>query len=248
MKKKKLGVISGMGTRAGLLFLQKLTDRIEAPTDQDFPEFFVHNNSTIPDRTKAIVYNGKSPVNELIRSLKIMEKCNVDLIVVTCITSYFFINQLQDPIKYKILNPIQLLLENLRYEYNHVNKVGLLATTGTITSGLFHQAMANTSFDLITPNDYIQEEKLMKSIYMKGGLKSAQIDNKAYALFQEAVDDLKQQKAELIIGGCTEVQIGLDKIEEDILFIDVIDLLINEVIQKMNLKKKTKIEESIIYE
>ena len=78
----------------------------------------------------------------------------------------------------------------------------------------------------------------MKSVYMKGGLKSAQISKKAHMLFQESVNKLKEKDIDVIIGGCTEVQIGFSKIEETKPYIDVVDVLVEEVIKKMNLKSK----------
>jgi aspartate racemase len=236
LKKKKLGVISGMGTRAGLFFLNKLTERISASKDQDFPEFIVHNNSKIPDRTLAIINGEKSPKEELLRSIGLMKQCEVNYIVSTCVTSYYFINRLDDESKKDILNPIDLVFDKISANFNYPLKIGLLATTGTIKSCLFHDKFYNSPFELVTLDEYEQEEKFMKSVYMDGGLKSAQISNSAHMIFQEAVNKLKDKNVDLIIGGCTEVQIGFSKIEETVPYIDVIDVLVEEVIHKMNLK------------
>jgi aspartate racemase len=235
--RNKLGIISGMGTRAGLLFLNKLIEKTDAKCDQDFPEFIVHNNSQVPDRTLAIVYNEESPVYELKRSLEMLEKCDVDYIISTCVTSYYFLNQFDFAGKSKILNPIELIAKRLLREYNHVQKIGLLATTGTINSKLFHDKFKNLPFELITLNKTDQEEKFMKSVYMEGGFKSSEISDTAYNLFNEALESLIDKDVELIIGGCTEVQIGIKKANADIEFLDVIDVLVDEVVDIMNLKK-----------
>ena len=226
-----------MGTKAGLLFINKLTENIEAIKDQDFPEFILHNNSQVPDRTLAIVYGEKSPENQLLRSLDVMKKCEVDFIVSTCITSYFFLNQLEYRLKHNILNPIDLVAETLMRDYKDVRRVGILATTGTIKSKLFHRRFKNLPFELVTLDDIEQEEKFMKSVYMEGGLKSAQISNEAYGLFQDAVNELKNKSVDIIIGGCTEVQIGYHKIEETIPYVDAVDVLVDTVIDKLNLKR-----------
>ncbi|GGG20405.1 aspartate racemase [Dokdonia pacifica] len=239
--RKKLGVISGMGTRAGLLFIDKLINSIEAPTDQDFPEFILHNNSQIPDRTLSIIYGQESPENELLRSIELMNACDVDFMVSTCITSHHFLGQLSSRITKNFINPIDLVVRELVEHPYYINKVGLLATTGTITSGLFHRKFENTNIELVTLNSEDQESKFMKSVYMKGGLKSSQITPDAYSLFEEAVDRLKMQQPDVIIGGCTEVQIGLQNLDIDFHYIDVIDVLVQEIIEKMNLKVKEKL-------
>lgn len=227
-----------MGTRAGLLFVNKLVESIEAPKDQDFPEFILHNNSRVPDRTLSIVYGEESPVDELIRSLEMMKQWDVDYIVSTCITSYFFLNQLEDHLTFNIVNPIDLIFQKLQKEYKHHIRIGLLATTGTIRSELFHKKFMNSSFELVFLDDDDQEEKFMKSVYMEGGFKSAQIDDEAYCLFQDAVTALKEKKIDLIIGACTEVQIGFNGIAESLPYIDLIDVLVTEVIRLMDLKSK----------
>ncbi|WP_306352322.1 aspartate/glutamate racemase family protein [Flavobacterium sp. '19STA2R22 D10 B1'] len=235
MPTKTLGIISGMGTRAGLLFVNKLIERINAPSDQDFPEFILHNNSKIPDRTLAIVYDEECPLIELKRSINKLQDCDVDFIVSTCVTSYFFINQLENSVKENIINPIELVFAAIKEKHSNYKKIGLLATTGTIKSKLFHEIFAKSSFELITLDDFEQEEKFMKSVYGKEGFKSSIISNESYALFEDAIDAFKMKGVDLIIGGCTEAQIGYDYITTDIPYIDVIDVLIDEVIYKMNL-------------
>ena len=227
-----------MGTHAGILFLNKLLGNLDAQRDQDFPEFIFHNNSQVPDRTRAIIYNEVSPLNELKRSLEILTGCNVDYIVSTCVTSYYFLNQLDKPASGKLIDPIELIVKKLMNEYPHVQKIGLLATTGTLKSELFHKAFSNLPFELIALTPEIQEQKFMKAVYGDGGFKSFPVAPAAYKLFLEAVNYLIDQDVELILGGCTEVQIGLKAVKPSVECLDVIDVLVEEVVRIMNLKNK----------
>lgn len=232
----KFGIISGMGTRAGLYFVNKLIDKIHAPKDQDFPEFILHNNSRVPDRTLAIVYGEESPEKELLRSINFMNENNVDHIIITCVTSFYYISKFDYSKRSKILNPIDLIYNSIKEKSNGMNRIGLLVTTGTLKSKLFQQRFQNTDFKIITLDEQDQEEKFMKSIYMEGGLKSSKISDDAFLLFQEAVEALKKKKIDMIIGGCTEVQIGYSKINETLPYFDVVDALVDDIIKKLNLK------------
>ncbi|MBQ4803342.1 aspartate/glutamate racemase family protein [Aquimarina sp. MMG015] len=238
--KKKIGIISGMGTRAGLYFVNKLIDQIHAPKDQDFPEFILHNNSSVPDRTLAIVYGKKSPERELLRSIKMMNELQVDYIVLTCITSYHFVNMLDKELLKNILNPVELTINVLLQK--GYRRIGLMATTGTIKSKLFHKH--SEEIDLITLNEKEQEELFMKSIYMDGGLKSSEIKEEAYYLFEKAFDTLKEYEVDVMVGGCSEVQIGYENITTEIPYIDTMSVLVDEVIKVMNLKKTTNEQEA----
>lgn len=241
MEQPKLGIISGMGTRAGMYFVNKLIDQIDAPTDQDFPEFFMHNNSAIPDRTLAIVYGETSPINELERSLNMMKKVGADYIVSTCITSYHYLRQMDPELTINLLDPIKMIGEEIARNFPEVRRVGILATTGTMKSKLFHHEFEKLPYDLVQLNPIDQEEKFMKSVYMDGGFKSSIISNQAYELFNDAIEILKAQQVDLIIGGCTEVQIGMERVDQDFKYLDATDVLINYLVKALNLNVKSEL-------
>lgn len=228
---KTVGIISGMGTKAGLEFLNKFIGKINACNDQEFPEFIFHNNSSIPDRTKSILNIGPSPVEELKRSIKLLSASNADYIISTCVTSYHFLNQFEYDESDKIIDPIQILVQRIKKEYPAIKKIGLLATTGTIRSGLFERAFKDSSVEIITLDDYYQEEKLMKSIYMPNGFKSSHSNTKAHQLFSDAVDKITELGSELLVGACTEIQFGMARKKTDLPYIDVIDIMVDEIIE-----------------
>jgi aspartate racemase len=228
---KILGIISGMGTRAGLAFVDKLIAGLDAKRDQDFPEFYLHNNSRIPDRTRAIVFNETSPEKELLRSFSCLDRCNAEVIVSTCITSYYFINQLKHRTSATVLNPVDLTRDKVQQEYRTGRKIGLLCTSGTLRSQLFHAAFAGTGHELLTLDASKQEELFMRSVYMDNGLKSAVISPEAYQLLDAAVQDLTRQGADLIIGGCSEVQLGLKHCTVDATYLDTMDILAAATLQ-----------------
>jgi aspartate racemase len=60
---------------------------------------------------------------------------------------------------------------------------------------------------------------------MPGGLKSATIVPEALHLLRHACEQLLANEAEIIVGGCSEVQIGLDKNNVSFPFIDAMDLV-----------------------
>jgi aspartate racemase len=222
---KVLGIISGMGTRAGLLFANKMVDYLDVTSDQDFPEFLLHNNSKVPDRTKAIFEVGESPIEELRRSIRILNEGNADVIVATCITAYHFIADLEGESKAKILNPITLVRDHILQYYRDTIRVGLLCTSGTLRSELFQRSFDNTGVELITLGKGDQQNLFMRSVYMENGFKSSRVSKEAGELMNAAVDSLLREGVELIIGGCSEVQLCLSRETMAIPYIDTMDVL-----------------------
>ena len=224
-KKKKLGIIGGMGSRAGAIFLQKIIDYSPAESDQEFLEIIFHNNAHIPDRTRAIVYNELSPLQDILKSIDLFNKNMVEVIALGCITSYYYYDQLEPCTSARIMNPLRLIAEYIEKEYPHSKRIGLLATTGTINTGLFHAELKAVNREVVTLTADCQEELFMKSVYMRNGFKSASISKDARDLMNKCIDKLKNAQVDVIIGGCTEVSIAVDPHTIDIPFIDTLDVL-----------------------
>jgi len=225
MKKKKLGIIGGMGSRAGAFFFKKIIDYSPADNDQDFLEIIFHNNSTIPDRTKAIVYNEPSPLATLMQSLDLFNQNNVEVIAMGCITAYHYYNQMCAHTNARILNPLFIIAEDLRNNYPDIKRVGILATTGTMRTGLFHRELRECNAEIVTLDPQKQEDLFMRSVYMKNGFKSAVISQEAHQLMQDAIGELIHRKVDLIVGGCTEVSIAMDASAVQVPYLDGLDLL-----------------------
>ena len=70
----KLGVIGGMGPKATQLFMGMVIDRTNADKDQEHIPMVVLNDTTIPDRTSAILNKDESKVlNKLVEDAKLLE-------------------------------------------------------------------------------------------------------------------------------------------------------------------------------
>src|SRR5579872_1093317 len=148
--KRKLGIIGGMGARAGVTFLQKIIDLSPVYADQEFVEIIYHNNSHIPDRTQAILYKGVSPHKELLRSVRFLDRNKVDVMVMACMTSYYYFDELSKHTNAYFPDPIALLTRHLKIGFPLLKRVGLLASTGAIRSGIFHRRLQQQ--DLLVVN------------------------------------------------------------------------------------------------
>lgn len=227
-KTKKLGIIGGMGSRACSLFFNKVIDYCPADTDQDFIEIVVHNNTDIPDRTRAIIYNETSPLKEIIRSIRLMDQSQVDILVLTCNTSYYFYDEFSKYAQARILHPMQLVRQYV--QEHHFSKVGLLATTGTIQSGIYHKEFWKHGIPLLTLDTGDQEDLFMQSVYMENGLKSSSISGSAVKLMHNAMQRLLDMGVDTIIAGCTEVPLALNPGNVPVAFIDPMDILARAVV------------------
>jgi len=227
---KKIGVIGGMGTQAGVGFLNKIVEYSPAMKDQDYPEILYHNNSGVPDRSKALLFNGDSPLPALKKSIDLFNQAGVDLIISACVTSYAYYEELKELANARILHPVYVLIDFLKRNYPYISKIGLIGTSGTLYSNLFQKDLEPLGYTVITLNEIEQKEYFMTPLYMPNGLKSSDISYEAKQKFKCQVPLLVSKGAELIVGACSEVPLVFTELSE-IPFVDSMDILAQETVR-----------------
>ncbi|MCX6553107.1 MAG: amino acid racemase [Acidobacteria bacterium] len=88
---------------------------------------------------------------------------------------------------------------------------GVLATTGTIGSGLYQQALEARGIAAIVPaaGHGEQEGLVMEAIYGADGIKAGQTTGRPRQLLEEAARRLIRRGAQVLLLGCTEVPLVL---------------------------------------
>ncbi len=228
---KVLGIIGGMGPHATVSMFSLVVEMTSANNDQDHLEIFIHNNNKIPDRTKAIFGEGVSPVKELLRSARYLERSGADVIIIPCITSHFSLQDLQPHLKVPIVNAVVETVENIHESNANLQKIGIIATTGTIDSGLFQYAFEKYNISVLNPPPDIQENQVMNGIYGKDGIKAGRNDGIAKERIISAAESLISSGAQAIIAGCTEIPLVLSAEDISVPLIDPMEILATRAIQ-----------------
>ncbi len=205
MSEKIIGILGGMGPEATADLYLRLIRATPAKRDQDHPRVIIYSNSKVPDRTAAILGTGPSPLPELIRAGKRLEEAGADFIIIPCNTAHYFIDQLQKELRVPILHMIRLSAAKAQKSYPNVKKAGLLATDGTVKSGLYKLAYEESGVEILEPSPEKQAD-VMKAIYQC--IKAGNLIDGGFLLCGVA-NDLISAGAEMIICGCTEVSLVL---------------------------------------
>jgi aspartate racemase len=233
LSEKIIGILGGMGPEATADLYLRIIKATPAKRDQDHPRVIVYSNSKVPDRTAAILGTGPSPMPELIRAGKRLEESGADFIIIPCNTAHYFIDQLQKELRVPILHMIRLSAARARGSYPKAKKAGLLATDGTVKSGLYKAAFAEVEIEIIEPTSEGQAE-VMKAIYqcikagnlLDGGL-----------LLRSVANDLITGGAEMIICGCTEVSLVLKQGDLSVPVLDPLQVLAEAAVAEALLKE-----------
>lgn len=201
MESKKLGVIGGLGPMATAVFLEMVVEMTDADVDQEHIEMLIHHCPQIPDRTSYILGNSsENPEIKMIEVEKELERQGAEMIVIPCVTSTYFWKELSGAVDIPVLNIVEEL--HKYFKQRNVRSVGLMATSGTVESGLFQKAFAGENCRLILPSKERQQD-VMHLIY--NNIKA----NKPVEMerFAAVSEELREQGAEVIILGCTELSV-----------------------------------------
>ncbi len=214
MRKKTIGIIGGMGPLATADLLKKIVVNTKAESDQEHIRVLMDNNTSIPDRTEAILRGGESPVPRLAESALLLQKMGAELLIMPCNTAHYFHQNVAETVDVPVLNMIEITLDAIREK--GIKKAALFATDGTAQSGVYQNVFTESGVELILP-DKIGQKAIMDMIYcgIKAGKKSYDVKE-----VKAAAERLLTSGAEVILLGCTELPLAKEMYNLDYPFID----------------------------
>jgi aspartate racemase len=207
-KLKTIGVLGGMGPEAGAVFFECIVHETAAGRDQDHPPVVLYSLPQVPDRTMAILHGGPSPVPALRRGLRALSRAGADFAVISCISAHYFYPRIAPTSPVPVISLIDETLAAVGKMRPIPRKIGLIATTGTVRSGLVARAFEAAGMAVITPS-VRDQKRVMTAIYGKKGVKAGFTEGPPRALLLEIAADLISRGAQAILAGCTEVPLVL---------------------------------------
>jgi aspartate racemase len=202
---KTIGLIGGMGPAATADLMKKITDMTDADCDQEHIHILIDSNTRIPDRTAAILHGGDSPLPELLASARRLETAGADFLIMACNTAHWFLPYMEKEVSIPFID-MPIATAGLLRDRG-VAKAAVLATDGTIQSGLYAEALNSEDILAIYPTDS-QQEMVMSLIYdyiKKGILDPAELPCDEITAM---LDDLRERGAEALLLACTELPVA----------------------------------------
>ena len=205
MSKKVIGILGGMGPLATADLFQKITLHTAAVCDQEHPRVCIDSNTNIADRTAALLHGGADPVPEMVKSAKRLESIGADFLIMPCNTAHNYYEQIGAAVDIPMLHMIALTRDALRAR--GVGCAGLLATDGTVQTGIYQRTFADSGVELLTPESADDQAAVMDLIY--NGVKTGDLLHDT-AAFRAACEHLLARGAEVLVLGCTELPVAFE--------------------------------------
>ena len=201
MKEGILGVLGGMGPQATNTFYQRIIDRTQAEADQEHLQVLIWSDAKIPDRTAGILGGDAEGVYAALRDgAKLLEGAGCTVLAIPCNTSHFFADRLQEELSVPIINMIRETVGAIAAAGHRT--VGILATDGTIRTGIYQKELEAAGLTAVTPPDDLQRV-VMSIIYDE--IKRGETGSREK--FGEIDAFLRASRCDCAILGCTELSV-----------------------------------------
>lgn len=203
--KKSIGILGGMGPLATADLFRKIVLLTDAERDNDHIRVYIDDNASIPDRTAAILSGGADPLPAMTDSLRKLEGCGADCIIMPCNTAHYFLPRLQALTDVPFLSMLEATARACRLQFPG-GTAAVLATKGTLAAGLYQQVLAAESVPCLVPGP-AEQDALMRVIY--DGVKAGRPPEDYRADMETVLSRLSAQGAGYFILGCTELPLAV---------------------------------------
>ena len=195
---KTIGIIGGMGPAATIEFFRRLVAATPATVDQAHLRILIDNNPHVPDRTDAICGRGPDPGPALADMARGLAASGADFLTMPCNTGHVFQTAIRNAVSIPFIDMIEETARRIA-----VQRVGLMATTGTVRAELYRVACDQRHIELVVPGDDDQELVMDMIRRIKAGGPGASVRGRAAAI----VERLAERGAAAVIAGCTEISL-----------------------------------------
>lgn len=221
---RTLGVIGGLGPIATSHFMELVIRMTQAQRDQEHLDMIIYHTPSIPDRSSYILDQSlPSPLDPMITLGRRLSEQGVGCIAIPCVTAHYFHDKLSDAISAPIIHAPEETVIHLQNA--GIRKVGIMATDGTVSSGIFQQQLEKRGIARVIPSAEAQRDVMHLIFECIKANKPADMER-----FYRVARELRENGAEVIILGCTEL--SLIKRDHDIGpgFLDALEVLAQQAV------------------
>lgn len=228
MHKPVLGVLGGVGPLATAYFMQLLVRKTPARKDQDHLPTIVFSDPQIPDRTAHILDGTKpNPLPAMVEVARRLEAAGADFLAIPCNTAHFYYEGIARSVNVPVLNIMEETAAALAKGVVPLRTVGLMATEGTVRSGVFESCFRAHGVEVRVP-DRAGQQAVNRLIYdqVKANFP---FDVEA---FRDVARTLVGSGCDAVVVGCTELSVVFQSLDERPVYLyDSLDVLASRCVE-----------------
>jgi aspartate racemase len=225
-----IGVIGGVGPYAGIDLVKKIFDNTIASCDQEHLDVYLTNvPRLIEDRTEFLLHGGENPAQGLFASFQKLALMGATVVAIPCNTAHA--QPIFDEVarnaadafpQVRLLHMIEETCQYIAEQFPNRTTIGLLATRGTHTIGIYRQYLARYEHLHLIEPDEAGQQRVHEAIYHANyGIKAVSpVSERSYKIIKEEGEELVKRGARALILGCTELPLALSPSDIPVPLID----------------------------
>ncbi|MEV0949325.1 amino acid racemase [Promicromonospora sp. NPDC050249] len=209
-----VGVLGGVGPLATILYMERVVRLTDAARDQDHVDMMVLQHATVPDRTAFVL--GRSPDDPgpvLAADARRLAGAGAGFLVLPCNTAHAFAGAIAAATRVPLLSAVDVTVSAVlardtwtgRFSGPRPEAVGLLATEGTVASGVYADAFGARGIKTLVP-DVAGQAAVTSLVY--DGVKAGRGGD--LTALDGVIADLRRRGAAAVVLGCTELSVAAE--------------------------------------
>ncbi len=231
----KLAILGSMGPLATAKAFELFITHTKAACDGDHIPIMVFGDSSVPDRTCAILGKGPSPVPTLTENLKLIESVGIKDVFIPCNTCHYYFDELQQSTSLHLINMVELTARYVQKKYPGT-ACYVLGTDGTVDGKVYERYFgADTNYCRFTPDE---QAVVMNAIY---GIKNHGIGFDVVDGVCRLLNEKTKAGSAVFILGCTELSVIKEQIQHllpNAFLVDAMEVAVCATIQELHYEIK----------
>lgn len=222
-----IGILGGMGPLATADLYRKIIESTPAQTDQEHLHVVIEANPAVPDRTEALLHGGQDPTPLLLAGAQRLADAGAGFIVMPCNTAHAFLPHIEPSVSIPFVNMIEETARVAAALIGPDEKVGILATEGTIAAELYQQALLRHEMIPLVPSQSAQQQVNAAIAAVKRG----QTGRESTQLALAGANELIEAGASVLLAACTELPLILRPDDVSVPLIDPTQVLADAAVR-----------------
>jgi aspartate racemase len=218
---KTLGILGGMGPQASLRFCEHLLrisrEKYGAAANADYPHFLL-SNLPVPDLI-ADRRDEERTVSMVEHEIGRLESAGAEVLVLPCNTMHLFADRFRKRATVPFLSMIDAVCG--RVDGDGVRKIALVGSASTMRSGLYRDPLARLGIQVLLPPAALHIRIVSCITHVIAG----NLLREDIAFFERLVARFRDEGAEGVILGCTELPLIAERATFDLSVYDSLSLL-----------------------
>ncbi|TIQ38176.1 MAG: amino acid racemase, partial [Mesorhizobium sp.] len=222
-----VGVLGGMGPAATIELMRRVMEATPAADDADHIHLLVDQNPKVPSRIDALINGtGPSPLDELVRMAKGLERAGATMLAIACNTAHGYAGDIAAAVRIPLLDMVALTAEAIARQPLSRRRVSMLASTAVLQLGLYEKAFQAFGVETRYPDDQTEIMAIIKAVKKEGA--TAELRRRFNVVARQSLAG----DVDLLAIACTELSLLVDGLDADMAKIDALDILASTIVER----------------